>query len=122
MFFYSVAGHMEGLRKEGRLRARRQTRRRLALAKRVDDLEERFDRLNLVTQALWEVAKREGGLDDKQLAEMVKQIDLSDGQLDGRTPTTVCVCAECKQIMSPDHETCVYCGADKLDSAPFEGL
>ena len=102
--------------------ALRATRRTMAVSARVDQLEQRLDRLSLVTQALWELVKRDRQLSDDDLARLVREVDLSDGVLDGKTPETVCVCATCEQIMSPDHETCLYCGADRLDRTPFEGL
>jgi hypothetical protein len=121
-WFWTVDKEVKDLRKEGRRGARRESRRRIQLSSRVDELEERLDRLTLVTQSLWEVAKTAGGLDDGALTRMVRDIDLSDGALDGRSPKTVCVCAAYEQVMSADHETCLYCGEPKLDSAPFEGL
>jgi uncharacterized protein with PIN domain len=102
--------------------ARRSARRDREISRRVDDLEQQLDRLSLVTQSLWELVKRDRGLDDEALATMVKEIDLSDGKIDGKAPQTVSVCTACERIMSPDHERCLYCGAERLERAPFEGL
>ena len=115
-------GELKKQRKRTSRAAIRASRRSSRLEERIDALEQRHDRLSLVTQALWELVKRDRGLDDAALTAVVRELDLADGVLDGKTPETVCVCPECSQVMSVDHETCLYCGADKLDTAPFEGL
>ncbi|MDA0577348.1 MAG: hypothetical protein O3B24_04545 [Verrucomicrobia bacterium] len=51
---------------------------------RIAELEQSFDRLTLITRALWEIVQQYHPIDDGYLAGKIQEIDLRDGRLDGK--------------------------------------
>ena len=47
-------------------------------------LEQRVNKLGMVNQALWEIVSKDQGYDNDKLLAKLAEIDLRDGQLDGR--------------------------------------
>ena len=86
----------------------------------IRELEDRLDRLLLANIAMWSLVREKTGLTEEDLLERVRQIDLSDGQEDGKLRTQVVRCAKCDRVMARRHRTCLYCGADKLDPTAFD--
>ncbi len=74
-------------------------------------LEHQVDKLLLITRALWEMLAETRGIDDKELLSKVKEIDLRDGQLDGKLAQEAKDCRECGHKLSPRNHQCIYCGA-----------
>lgn len=85
---------------------------------RVNDLENDVQRLLLITQALWTIVQDELNLTDDQLAERVREIDLSDGRLDGKVRQDIQNCPQCGRSMSRRHRRCLFCGTD-APGGPF---
>ena len=74
-------------------------------------LQNDVDRLLMISEALWTFLKKEHGYTDEQLANAVREIDLRDGQLDGRTPQAPAApCPQCGKINSARRVRCIYCG------------
>lgn len=86
----------------------------------VRQLEDRMDRLVLVNMALWSLLQEKTGLTEKDLMDRVQQVDLADGQLDGKARKPLARCPDCDRVMSPRHKRCLYCGADRLDYSAFD--
>ena len=85
---------------------------------RADAVRFDFDRLlkqqarqALVCQALWELVSERLGLTDEDLAKRVEEIDLRDGQADGKIDTRQLTCPQCGRPANSSRRTCVYCGA-----------
>ena len=87
-----------------------------------ESLEVRFERLALVSQAMWEILRETSGITEEQLIAKMREIDISDGKLDGRRGHTVKKCDACHRMMSPRHQKCIYCGAARLTKSPFEDV
>jgi hypothetical protein len=100
--------------------ATRSSQRASAAEREVSHLEQRLDRLLLVSMSLWELLKERTSLTEEDLMAKVKEIDLRDGQPDGRVSPTVKKCHQCDRTMSPRHQKCLYCGAEALTSSAFE--
>lgn len=83
-------------------------------------LEERVETMHLVMMAMWAIMQQKLGMTDQDLAEMVRELDLRDGQLDGRMTPRVQKCGACGRTMSERHARCMYCGADRLDLSAFD--
>ena len=85
-------------------------------------LEARVDKLTLICMALWTLLKDATNLTDEQLAQRVKEIDLSDGRLDGKISHTVHNCPKCNRVLSQKHKRCLYCGYElpQKESGPFD--
>jgi hypothetical protein len=69
------------------------------------------NRLLMITEALWSFLKKEHDYTDAQLVQAVTEIDMRDGQLDGRTPQPPAApCPQCGKINSARRVRCIYCG------------
>lgn len=90
------------------------------LGSNAERLEDRLDRLILVNMALWSLIREKTGLTEEDLLARVQQIDLADGQRDGKATRPPVRCPECDRVMSPRHKRCLYCGTDKLDYTAFD--
>jgi hypothetical protein len=86
----------------------------------VQQIEQRFDRLILVNMALWSLLQEKTGLTEQDLLDRVQEIDLADGQLDGKARKPVVKCPDCDRVMSSRHKRCLYCGAERLDHSAFD--
>lgn len=87
------------------------------------DLERRYERLRLVTVAMWALLKEHSGLTESDLRRYVSQIDLIDGKLDGKLSRNkgVIECQECERRILRSALVCVYCGAQNPSGDAFHG-
>jgi len=76
----------------------------------IQALDDRIDKLFLINLALWSLLKEKTDLKDEDLLERIKEIDLSDGKLDGKVRQPAVECPQCKRKMSVKHQRCLYCG------------
>ncbi|MEX0653638.1 MAG: hypothetical protein WD534_15415 [Phycisphaeraceae bacterium] len=88
----------------------------------VRHLEERIERLSLVCMAMWSMIQDKTGLTEEQLLQRVKAIDMMDGQADGKASRGVSKCRQCQRVMSPRHQQCIYCGAERLVESAFDAV
>jgi len=90
--------------------------------KRIAELENRLNRLSMITMALWEILKKQSpDLSDAELYELVKEIDLRDGKLDGQYVQEAKECSNCGKVMNPQYAQCLYCGAEDPEPNVFHG-
>lgn len=87
-------------------------RRTELLAERVGELEERVDKLALLSLALWTLLKKNTKWDDEELLKQVTALDLQDGKLDGHVQNAVMECPACHRPVSRRHRRCLYCEAE----------
>ncbi|MBN1555999.1 MAG: zinc-ribbon domain-containing protein [Phycisphaerae bacterium] len=83
-------------------------------------LEDRLDKLLLVCSALWELLRDRTDLTEDDLLAKVQEVDLRDGQADGKITRTVKKCPKCGRTMSPRHKQCLYCGEPDLSAGAFD--
>lgn len=87
-------------------------------AGKIEDVEERLDKLALLNYALWSLLKERLGVSEAELLERVQELDLRDGKLDGRINGVVINCDDCQRPLSRRHRKCLYCGFElKVDDA-----
>jgi hypothetical protein len=86
---------------------------------RLTVLEERFEKLLMVCQAQWALLQETSGLTEDELHAKLREIDLSDGLLDGKVRVPVVECPQCGRKVGQRHERCLYCGAERDDDHPF---
>ena len=72
-------------------------------------LEEKLDRLALITRALFELMQA-SGISEEQLSAKVTEIDLRDGQADCRMSPAPKRCPKCNAMISPKFGRCLFCG------------
>ena len=95
-----------------------------ALDSQLRAMSERFEKLVLITTALWSLIKERTDLTEEQLMERIREIDLQDGQADGKIskPKNIYRCPKCDRTMSTRHGRCLYCGCQNLNAEPFDGV
>jgi hypothetical protein len=82
-------------------------------------IEARLDQLTLINMALWSLLKERTGLTEEDLARRMQEIDLSDGQLDGKVRVPVTSCPRCQRAVSRKHNRCLFCGGEPEVPDPF---
>jgi len=92
------------------------------VSSQVRSLEERIDRLALACMAFWSLLQEVSELTEEDLLERMKEIDLTDGRLDGRVRQPAVTCPECNRVMSQKHRRCLYCGYEHASGGAFDGL
>ncbi|HTJ79295.1 MAG TPA: hypothetical protein VL357_09890 [Rariglobus sp.] len=88
----------------------------------IDELKERVTRLSLICEALWEILKEKNALPADLLNLKVAEIDLTDGKLNGRKANTISTCRKCNRVLSPNRQTCLYCGEFSEHASVFNGF
>ncbi len=79
----------------------------------------RIDALVLVNMALWSLVSEKLGCTDQDLQDRVREIDLRDGNLDGRVTTPPRACPGCGRTISARHSRCIYCGKEEPGGDAF---
>ena len=75
------------------------------------EAEMNVERLLLVTQAMWEFLRERTEVTDADLEAKIQEIDLRDGQGDGKMARQVAVCGNChRKTGVRAHRRCFYCG------------
>jgi hypothetical protein len=77
---------------------------------RMEELEQRVDRLGLACQAMWEILRVQFGLSDEQIRAKMTEVDLRDGVADGRISAQVKGCTQCGRPVNTKRARCLYCG------------
>jgi len=75
-------------------------------------LEQKFDRIALMTIALTEIVQERLGIESKEVEAKLREIDERDGKLDGRLspPKSLKTCPVCSRINGGTRTNCLYCG------------
>ena len=77
----------------------------------VENLEQKVEMLLMVTEALWAIVKKSHKLDDSYLSQVIEEIDLKDGKLDGKVGKTPPIkCSNCGKSITRGKTKCMYCG------------
>lgn len=87
----------------------------------IQDVEARLEYLTLISQALWELLKKETKLKEKDLIEKIVEVDLKDGKIDGKITKPVVKCKKCGSPISIRLRKCLYCGQtySEKDLSPY---
>lgn len=70
-----------------------------------------YERLLLITEALWEILKEEHNYTNDTLVEKLKIIDMKDGRKDGRVLLPPPKCSNCNKTIEKGADVCIYCGS-----------
>ncbi len=79
------------------------------------------EKLFMITEALWEILKFHHGYTDEHLADMIRNIDLRDGKLDGTVAKSSerPACHSCGRTLIRHQAKCLYCGTEAVRK-PFD--
>ncbi|MDH3399133.1 MAG: hypothetical protein OEM81_15085 [Acidimicrobiia bacterium] len=85
---------------------------------KIQALDDRIDRLMLVVESMWSLLE-ESGFTTKQLIERIKEIDGTDGAVDGEARKSAGRCSECGAMLGRGLEHCQFCGHPTGVADPF---
>lgn len=83
------------------------------------DLEMRLERLLTINEALWQLVCETTGLTDAHLAYRIYELDLADGERDGRKNVRATKCS-CGAMVNARLENCQFCGGPAPERSPFD--
>lgn len=91
-------------------------------SQRLSELENRYERMKLVTVALWQLLKAHTGLTDAELKQYIEKVDLADGKLDGKISrkSGAMDCPECSRRILKSAVTCPWCSKRLATGNAFE--
>jgi hypothetical protein len=116
MYYGWVANSYHNARRanEGAIDANNAARRAENALARLEDV---ADRQALVIRTLLTACEKAGLFNEQQFRELMNEVDLSDGRLDGKFKPQVAPreCPNCQKVNGKRAMTCMYCGA------PLEG-
>ena len=75
-------------------------------------LEQQVERLSLAAMALAELLRDKMGVSEQEIETKISEIDLRDGQLDGRIRVSIKKCPQCRQPNHFNRRLCMYCGTN----------
>ncbi len=78
---------------------------------KVQVLEQQCERLNLAAMAMAEILRDRLGVTEKEIEAKLTEIDLRDGQLDGKLRPSLRECSKCQRTNAAIRQQCLYCGA-----------
>lgn len=77
----------------------------------IRELESRLEAMAMKCQVMWELLSHAGQLTDEHFWHKLQEIDLRDGQADGKMSGVAADCPQCQRKTSRRRATCLYCGA-----------
>jgi hypothetical protein len=86
----------------------------------VTPVEERIDKLALVCQAMWSLVQEKTRLTDADLVKRVTELDLLDGEADGKLRRPPLDCPSCDAKISRRFGRCLFCGHVDTETNPLE--
>ena len=82
-------------------------------------VDDRFDRLVLLCEAMWELLEENTDLDSQDLKKRFQEIDERDGRQNFRRQRVAHGC-ECGAKVPPVRTTCQFCGAPSMPATLFD--
>lgn len=73
----------------------------------------------LICESLWELLAEKTNLTIDDLHKKLYEVDMRDGVLDGKNQRQAVECPNCKHMISPRHQACLYCG-QIIDASVFQ--
>lgn len=75
-----------------------------------ESVEDKLDRALIACEAMWSLLRDKVGVTDMELLDRITEIDLSDGELDGKVRKTPVTCPKCSRVIARRFKRCIYCG------------
>lgn len=110
----------------GQARDLRQTEENVSRNRRhtndqVGGAEERIDQLLLLCEAMWELITETTSLTTEDLAAKAYELDMSDGNKDGRRQRMAATC-HCGAKVNPKASICQFCSSPAPERSAFEAV
>lgn len=84
-------------------------------------LRREVDRLSLACLAMWQMLQAHAGVTDEDLLRVMRELDASDGRVDGKLSVSSGDCPACGRPALKGRDSCMYCGAAIEKASPFHG-
>jgi len=107
---------------EAKAQAQAGVRQAERVGERLEDVQERLDKMALLNLALWSLLKEKLDVTDAELEARVQELDLQDGKLDGRISSKPVDCPDCNRPLHQRHRRCLYCGFQLQAGSGFEAV
>ena len=78
---------------------------------RVEDLDERFDKILYIVRAIWGILEEQGFTSD-DLIKKIQELDISDEIEGERKRAAAKTCPSCESIVPAGRDNCQLCGTD----------
>ncbi len=85
----------------------------------VKHLEATVAKVLMINEALWEIVRDKFNMTDDDLHAKLYEVDMRDGQADGKNQRRATKCPNCDHMVSSRHPACLYCG-QVMDSSIFD--
>ena len=59
---------------------------------------------------MWELIRDRMNLTDADLERLANEVDMRDGQADGKITAQAVRCPSCSRVCNSKHHKCLYCG------------
>jgi hypothetical protein len=83
-------------------------------------LEEQFDHLIVITQAIWEIGRDRWGISETELIAKAKEISERGGEHSARL--AIRNCPKCGRPATASADKCLYCGTEMPHETVFEKI
>lgn len=80
----------------------------------IAELQASFDRLSLLSLAMWQLLREKAGITDEELVGKIHELDLQDGVRAGKVQARPRNCSECGRQNNGERDACLYCGGALL--------
>ncbi len=74
------------------------------------EIRAKYNHMVLMNQAMWEILEEKLGVNKQQLADKMKEIDLRDGELNGKLVQAAQDCPQCGAKVCTELHRCLFCG------------
>jgi len=85
----------------------------------VKHLEATVAKILMINEALWEIIRDKHGMTEEDLHNKIYEVDMRDGQADGKNQRKASKCPNCDHMVSSRHAACLYCG-QVMESSVFD--
>ncbi len=90
-------------------------------ARQYVEMQERLDRLVLVTRAMWTLLADKMGVTEADLLKRLTELDAADGTVDGHVTAAPVRCS-CGAMICRKLNRCLFCGKPYRDGSAFDTL
>lgn len=92
-----------------------------SLDRDLHQLQKELGRTRLALAALCEIVASQLGIKHNEIVEKMLEIDLRDGQQDGRLTPVPIPCSGCGRPVAAKSQTCMYCGTPRPEERGITG-
>ena len=90
------------------------------LAGELQRINRHLDRLTLACHSMWELIRDNTQLTEADLEDKILEVDMRDGQADGKMATQIIKCHACGSRTNSKRSICVMCGAPVQRESQFQ--